>query len=61
VALADADDQHHARAASFLPAALTDYQRLVTTNLVVAECYILGRWPSARAPASIEALPRVHG
>ena len=37
VALADADDQHHARAAAFLPTALAEYQRLVTTDLVVAE------------------------
>jgi predicted nucleic acid-binding protein len=41
VALADADDQHHARAAAFLPTALAEYQRLVTTDLVVGESGII--------------------
>ena len=60
VALADADDQHHARAASFLPAALTDYQRLVTTNLVVAESYIVLRLALGHASA-IAFLDRLRG
>lgn len=43
IALADADDQHHAAAAKLYPKLLKNYRRLVTTNLVVAEAYILIR------------------
>lgn len=40
IALADADDQYHERAAQAYPGLLQKYQRLVTTNLVIAEAYI---------------------
>jgi hypothetical protein len=40
IALADADDQYHERAAQVYPEFLRKYQRLVTTNLVIAEAYI---------------------
>lgn len=40
IALADADDQHHERAAQAYPDLLRQYQRLVTTNLVIAEAYV---------------------
>jgi predicted nucleic acid-binding protein len=43
IALADADDRHHAAAARIYPDLLKNYRRLVTTNLVVAEAYILIR------------------
>jgi predicted nucleic acid-binding protein len=39
VALADQDDQYHTRAIAAYPGLLKEYQRLVTTNLVVAESY----------------------
>ena len=40
IALVDADDQYHKRAAQAYPGFLQKYQRLVTTNLVIAEAYI---------------------
>lgn len=40
IALVDADDQYHERAAQAYPGLLQKYQRLVTTNLVIAEAYI---------------------
>ena len=43
VALADAADDNHSAAASIYPDVLKDYRRLVTTNLVIAETYILIR------------------
>ena len=65
VALADADDQHHARAAAFLPTALAEYQRLVTTDLVVAESYIILRLALGHTPAvaflqRLRASPRIE-
>lgn len=43
VALADESDQYHKEAASVYPVLLKKYRRLVTTNLVIAESYILIR------------------
>jgi len=43
VALADAADDNHSAAASIYPDMLKGYRRLVTTNLVIAEAYILIR------------------
>ncbi len=43
IALADADDQNYSAAAKLYPDLLKNYRRLVTTNLVVAEAYILIR------------------
>jgi predicted nucleic acid-binding protein len=51
VALADQDDVHHVRAASAFPRLLKEHQRLVTTNLVVAECYIILRLELGHGPA----------
>jgi predicted nucleic acid-binding protein len=51
VALADQDDQYHARAAAAYPSLLRDHRRLVTTNLVVAETYIILRLALGHAPA----------
>jgi uncharacterized protein len=42
-ALADRSDQHHDRAVDIYPNLLRRYQHLTTTNLVVAETYILIR------------------
>ena len=42
-ALADRSDQHHARAVKKYPGLLKQYPHLTTTNLVVAETYILIR------------------
>lgn len=41
VALADDDDAHHKNAASIYPLLLKTSERLVTSNLVIAESYIL--------------------
>ncbi|MEW6486762.1 MAG: PIN domain-containing protein [Thermodesulfobacteriota bacterium] len=65
VALADEDDRHHARAANALPQLLKDHRRLVTTNLVVAECYILLRLELGHGPATaflthLHASPRIE-
>jgi predicted nucleic acid-binding protein len=43
IALADADDQNYSAAAKIYPNLLKNHRRLVTTNLVVAEAYILIR------------------
>ena len=40
-ALADEDDAHHKDAALIFPSLLQSYKELVTSNLVVAESYIL--------------------
>ena len=40
-ALADKDDRHHGRASSVLPSLLKTAAILVTSNLVVAESYVL--------------------
>lgn len=42
-ALADRSDQYHERASELFPRLLRAYRRLVTTNLVIAEAYILIR------------------
>ena len=41
VALADKDDAHHKEAVSVFPTLLKASRALVTSNLVVAEAYIL--------------------
>jgi predicted nucleic acid-binding protein len=43
IALADADDQYHQLAAQAYPELLRRYRRLVTTNLAIAEAYIVIR------------------
>jgi hypothetical protein len=63
-ALADRSDQYHDRAIGIYPELLRGYQRLVTTNLVVSEAYILVRRGLGHREAmtfleSIEASPRV--
>jgi hypothetical protein len=63
-ALADRSDQYHDRAIGIYPELLRGYQKLVTTNLVVSEAYILVRRGLGHREAmtfleSIEASPRV--
>jgi len=63
-ALADRSDQHHAHAVSIFPGLLSSYRYLKTTNLVVAETYILirralGYQPAIKFLESIAASPRV--
>jgi predicted nucleic acid-binding protein len=43
LAVLDTDDANHPAASSVYPNALKNYRRLVTTNLVIAESYILIR------------------
>jgi len=40
-ALADKNDVNHGKAAGIYPSLLTAYNRLVTSNLVIAETYVL--------------------
>ena len=41
VALADEDDAHHKNAISIFPSLLNTSEKLITSNLVIAESYIL--------------------
>ncbi len=65
IALANTDDQYHARAAAAYPAFLRQYRRLLTTTLVVAETFIalrlgLGHAAAVRFLDLLEASPRIH-
>ena len=65
IALANADDQYHARAAAAYPEFLRVYRRLVTTTLVIAESFIalrlgLGHAAAVRFLDLLEASPRIH-
>jgi predicted nucleic acid-binding protein len=65
VALADQDDKYHEKAAREYPDLLKRYRRLVTTNLVVAEAYIILRKALGHAAAStflesIRSSPRIE-
>ncbi len=65
VALADQDDKYHERAAREYPDLLKHYRRLVITNLVVAEVYIILRKALGHAAAitfleSIRSSPRIE-
>jgi predicted nucleic acid-binding protein len=64
VALADRRDAHHRKAASVFPSLLRQSRSLVTSNLVIAETYILlrkemGRTAAASFLEKIKASPRV--
>jgi len=63
-ALADSSDQHHDEAVKIYPRLLRNYNHLKTTNLVIAETYILirraiGHQPAIKFLESIAASPRV--
>lgn len=57
-ALADKSDQYHSRAANIYPGLLNNYHHLTTTNLVIAESYILIRRALGH-PASISFLENI--
>lgn len=63
-ALADRTDQHHTRAVKKFPALFKRYSHLTTTNLVVAETYILIRRALGYQPAisflnNLSSSPRI--
>jgi predicted nucleic acid-binding protein len=65
IALANADDQFHPRAAAAYPTFLREYRRLLTTTLVIAETFValrlgLGHAAAIRCLDLIEASPRIH-
>jgi predicted nucleic acid-binding protein len=41
IALADKDDAYHKKAASLYPSLLKNYKSLITSNLIIAETYVL--------------------
>jgi predicted nucleic acid-binding protein len=64
-ALADRTDQFHKKAADKYPAFLKEYPHLTTTNLVVAETYILIRRALGYRPAisflqNLSSSPRIN-
>ena len=65
IALADADDQYHQLAAQAYQELLRRYRRLVTTNLSIAEAYIVIRRALGHTAAmafldGINASPRIE-
>ena len=65
IALADADDQYHQLAAQAYPEFLGRYRRLVTTNLAIAEAYIVIRRALGHTAAmafldGLSASPRIE-
>ncbi len=58
VALADKDDSHHKEAASSYPSIFKNHKTLVTSNLVIAETYIV-LLKELRHKAAIEFLERI--
>ena len=63
-ALADKSDQYHTQAIAIYPKLLSSYQHLSTTNVVVAETYILirralGHYAGMTFLENIAASPRV--
>lgn len=65
VALADRDDRHHQEAASLYPELLRNYGRLVTSDLVVSEVYVILRRALGYSHAmsfleGVKASPRIQ-
>ena len=63
-ALVDKSDQHHSQAVKVYPKLLSSFHHLTTTNLVIAETYVLIRRAIGHQPAisfleNIAASPRV--
>jgi predicted nucleic acid-binding protein len=58
IALADKDDLHHKEAASSYPSIFKNHKTLVTSNLVIAETYIV-LLKELRHNAAIEFLERI--
>jgi predicted nucleic acid-binding protein len=64
IALANIDDQHHARAAAAYPTFLVKYRRLLTTTLIIAGTYValrigLGQLAAVRFLDLVGASPRI--
>jgi uncharacterized protein len=64
IALVDRDDSHHKAAATAYPIILKNYNALVTSNLVIAETYIvllneLGHRVTSEFLERIKASPRI--
>ena len=64
VALADEDDAHHGNAIAIYPGLLKSSRSLITTNLVVAESYViimneLGHMAAVRFVEGVNASPRI--
>lgn len=64
IALVDKDDSHHKEAAANYPSILKNYKTLVTSNLVIAETYIvllkeLGHKVVSEFLERIKASPRI--
>jgi len=51
IAISDSRDQYHFKAKSAFGSILSQYQQLVTTNLVIAETYTLIRYRGGYLPA----------
>jgi len=60
IALADKDDSHHKEAASNYPSIFKNHKNLITSNLVIAETYIV-LLKELRHKAAIEFLERIKG
>ena len=58
IALTDKDDSHHINAASSYPSIFRNHKTLVTSNLVIAETYIV-ILKELRPKAAIEFLERI--
>jgi hypothetical protein len=58
VALADKDDSHHKEAASSYPSIFKNHKNLITSNLVIAEAYIV-LLKELRHETAIEFLERI--
>ena len=64
IALADKDDVYHKKAAAVYPSLLKTQKNLITSNLIIAEAYIiilneLGHTPSLHFLERIKASPRI--
>ena len=64
IALVDKDDSHHKEAASSYPSLLKNHRNLITSNLVIAETYIiilneLGHKPAIDFLEKLKVSPRI--
>ena len=59
IAISDRRDQHHAIAVGLYPRLLEQYRTLVTTNLVIAEAYVMIRRAGGYRPA-MRFLDSIH-
>lgn len=64
IALADKDDSHHKEAAAAYPSILRNFKNLVTSNLVIAETYVvllneMGHKEATEFLGLVKASPRI--